>query len=535
MDRQTVNNSNWDENVSPNYTLWGLLLVALTLLGIIFFDGLAYMVKGWERDEYSHGYMIPMVALYLIWQKQEGLVNSVDKGSWTGVGLIAVGLVVFLIGELGSLYTIIQYGFLVALYGLVISFLGLRGTKAIWAALAYLIFMIPLPNFLYNSLSSHLQLISSQIGVSVIRLFDISVFLEGNVIDLGVYKLQVVEACSGLRYLFPLMSFGFLIAYLYKGPVWQRAFLFLSTAPITILMNSFRIGVIGVTVEYWGIEMAEGFLHDFEGWVIFIACLGVLFFEMYLFHCFSKASLKFWDRIDLEGPDITLGLNSFPSSLGKQKPLIAAASMMIFAAIGFQSLGDRAVSGLDRKGFQEFPLYHNGWVGREMAIEGNVLDVLKLTDYFQANFRSSASPLPINFYVAYYGSQTKGASIHSPKSCLPGGGWRLSGMSEKTITGVTNNQGQPLVVNRALMRQGEMAQIVYYWFEQRGRNITNEYVAKWYIFVDALLKNRTDGALLRVVVPVPDITKIEQIERSADQFLADFYPLTSDYIPGVNL
>ena len=106
--------------------------------------------------------------------------------------------------------------------------------------LFFLVFMIPLPNFLLNNLSTKLQLISSELGVAVIRLFDISVYLEGNVIDLGVYKLQVVEACSGLNYLFPLMSLSFIMADLYKAPFWKRAIVFLSSIPITIIMNSFN-------------------------------------------------------------------------------------------------------------------------------------------------------------------------------------------------------------------------------------------------------------------------------------------------------
>ena len=145
-----------------------------------------------------------------------------------------------------------------------------------------LFFTIPLPKFLYNNLSSQLQLISSEIGVWFIRLFDISVYLEGNVIDLGNYKLQVVEACSGLRYLFPLMTLGFIAAYFFKGAFWKRAIIFLSSIPITVLMNSLRIGMIGVTVEYWGVAAAEGLLHDFEGWVVFMACTAVLVLEMWV-------------------------------------------------------------------------------------------------------------------------------------------------------------------------------------------------------------------------------------------------------------
>ncbi|MEE8057516.1 MAG: VPLPA-CTERM-specific exosortase XrtD [Pseudomonadales bacterium] len=532
MVSEAVNNSTRDEVSPPNYLLWGLLVLAVGALGFIFYDGLELMVKWWERDEYSHGYMIPLVAFYLIWQKQEELPAAVIKGSWTGVALLVVGLFVFLMGELSSIYTVIQYAFLLSLFALILSFVGWSGVRVIWVALAYLVFMIPLPSFIYNNLSSELQLISSSLGVFVIRLFDISVYLEGNVIDLGSYQLQVVEACSGLRYLFPLMSFGFLIAYLFKGPIWQKVVLFLSTIPITILMNSFRIGVIGVTVEYWGIEMAEGFLHDFEGWVIFMGCLGVLAIEMWCFHYFSTTKLKFWDRIDLDGPASNIALADIAINWKNQRPFVACLVLLLGAVATMPMLETREDKTLDRQSFNQFPLYYKGWRGRETALEENVLATLKLTDYITANYRLSDARLPVDFYVAYYDSQRKGASIHSPRSCIPGGGWVMTGLEEREIDGVVNSDGAPLKVNRALIRKGNSAQIVYYWFEQRGRNITNEYMAKWYMFWDSMTLNRTDGALLRVVVPVPDIADIAASEQLGLRFIEDFYPLMSDYIPG---
>src|SRR4029079_8443440 len=127
-----------------------------------------------------------------------------------------------------------------------------------------------------------------------IRLVGIPVYLEGNVIDLGVYKLQVVEACSGLRYLYPLLSLGFLAAYLFQAPLWQRAIVFLSTIPITILMNSLRIAIVGILVNSYGPQDADGFLHMFEGWIIFIACAGVLVAEMALFARFASRK-RFFD------------------------------------------------------------------------------------------------------------------------------------------------------------------------------------------------------------------------------------------------
>jgi len=279
-------NENMDNNkiiLREPLVFWGAILVSLIILIYIYYDGLSYMVKFWnEREEYGHGFIIPFITLFLIWQKSDQLEKLKYTGSWLGVVLLSIGLLLFFIGELSSIYTIIQYASLIALFGAVFSLMGAQSFRIILVPLFILLFMIPLPNFLYNNLSSQLQLISSQIGVSVIRLFDISVFLEGNVIDLGVYKLQVVEACSGLNYLFPLMTLAFITAYFFTGAFWKKAIIFLSSIPITILMNSFRIGAIGVTVEYWGTEMAEGFLHDFEGWAVFMSCIGILIAEMWI-------------------------------------------------------------------------------------------------------------------------------------------------------------------------------------------------------------------------------------------------------------
>ena len=169
----------------------------------MYFDALVELQSLWERrEEYSHGYLIPLVALFLLWQNRSELAGQAFSGSWWGVVLFLFGAVVFIMGDLGTLYVVQHYSLILVLGGLGLALTGWEGVRLWWAALFVLLFMIPLPPFLYNNLSGELQLLSSELGVIVIRLFDISVFLEGNVIDLGSYKLQVVEACDGLRYLF---------------------------------------------------------------------------------------------------------------------------------------------------------------------------------------------------------------------------------------------------------------------------------------------------------------------------------------------
>ena len=137
----------------------------------------------------------------------------------------------FLLGELSAIYTITQYAFLLTLWGLVWTAIGWRGVKVLWAGLVFLVFMIPLP----DSFSSTCQTSSScgpprSARRSCAPSASVSI-LEGNVIDLGTYKLQVVEACSGLRYLFPLMSFAFFCAYIFRGRLWQKLVIFAPRRP----------------------------------------------------------------------------------------------------------------------------------------------------------------------------------------------------------------------------------------------------------------------------------------------------------------
>jgi exosortase D (VPLPA-CTERM-specific) len=505
--------------------IWASLLVIAALLGFIFWDGLEKLAIVWgEKEEYSYGYMIPFITLFLLWQKKEILERIPFSGSWAGVMLMLVGLILYVLGNLSTLFLIVQYAFLVVVLGMALSFTGWRGFRVIFVPLIFLAFMIPLPQFFLVEISQRLQFLSSAIGVWVIRLFGISVFLEGNVIDLGTLKLQVVEACSGLRYLFPLMTLGFISAYFFKGAFWKRATLFLSTIPVTVLMNSFRIGVIGVTVEYWGKAMAEGFLHDFEGWFVFMACTGVLVVEMWVLAKIGGDRLPLREAFGLEFPaptpkDAQIQYRALP------KPYLAAAVITLLFSAATAMMPERVELQPARKDFSVFPLELGGWKGKTDRLEQIYLNALKLDDYLLSDF-ADGKQHTINFYVAYYASQRKGESAHSPRTCIPGGGWEMKGLAEYKVAGVSIN-GNPLQVNRAIIQLGEQRQLVYYWFQQRGRVITNEYLVKWFIFWDALTRNRSDGSLVRIITPLAT----GESEQNGDARLAEFSKEAVKYLP----
>jgi len=507
---------------------WLVTIAALGCVAFLFRDALYLMENWWsEKEEYNHGYLIPFVAAYLLLLKADDFRAANVSASWLGPVVVLGSIFAWVLGELSAVYVILQYGFLLALWGLVITATGLRGLKVLWVPLTYLVFMIPLPNFLYNSLSSELQLISSEIGVFFVRAAGISVYLEGNVIDLGDFQLQVVEACSGLRYLFPLMSFGFLCAAIYVGKTWHKIFIFLSSIPITIMMNSIRIGIIGISVEHFGISAARGVLHDFEGWVVFMACVGILFLEMALFAKFSKRKLMDVFAVDVPPLD---NFKAFAPKPPVAAPVWASLAILIAGCFYSLSIESQSEQVPERAPLSSFPLVIADWRGNETAMEQEFIDVLKFDDYLLANYWRPGDRSPVNLYIAYYDSQRKGASIHSPAACLPGGGWTTESQSVVKIDNVGPN-GEPLMVNRHVISMGKERQVVYYWFEQRGRNLTNEYLVKWYMFQDALTKNRTDGALVRLTTGLSDVADIEQADEQLAQYLRDVYPKINYFIP----
>jgi EpsI family protein len=185
----------------------------------------------------------------------------------------------------------------------------------------------------------------------------------------------------------------------------------------------------------------------------------------------------------------------------------------------------------ERKAFLNFPLQLGKWQGRNDYLGQAYLDGLKLTDYVIINYIQPEFGSSINFYSAYYQSQRKGVSVHSPKGCIPGDGWQITQFGQRDIPDITLD-GNALQVNRAVIAKGDSRQLVYYWFQQRGRTITNEYLVKWYLFFDAITMNRTDGSLIRLVTPVEKTEDMDVADQRLQSFLKDLIPVVPAYLPG---
>jgi exosortase D (VPLPA-CTERM-specific) len=511
-----------------SHAIWGLLAAAALGLGLAFRPALAGLYATWmSREEYSFGILVPFIAAFLLWQRRDRLAATRFEPSWAGVGVLAAGLVLGAVAHVATATNLAQYAFVVSLAGVAFAAAGRHAFAVVAAPLAMLAFMLPLPELLLGELSRVLQLFSSQLGVWLIRLAGVSVYLEGNVIDLGTMKLQVVEACSGLRYLLPLLTLGCITAFFFRAQLWQRALLVASTVPITLLMNSARIALIGVTVEHFGRAAAEGLLHDFEGWAVFMTCMAVLFAEMWLFAGLSGRRLREVFAVDLPGPapyGAELRLRTVPSSL------VAAVALLVGAALTQLLMPAPESVAPPRREFSLFPLELGAWRGRTERMNPLHLEILKLDDYLLANYVNGSAP-GVNLYMAYYAVQRHGLAAHSPSECLPADGWEMQRFERHVVPGVRVADGE-LEVNRVVIQKGTARQLVYYWFQQRERSLRSEYAVKAWLFWDLLTRQRSDGALVRLITPLPAGEQAGNADRRLAEFAAKVMKRLPSHVPG---
>ena len=242
----------------------------------VYFPILRNMVHHWRIiEDYQHGFLVVPLALFFGFERRWDLKDAAIKGSWLGLIPMLVGLTSLTIGCLGTELMTMRSGFVFTLIGLVLLLLGREIFKILMFPLFFLFLMVPLPESLVNIISFPLQLIAAKFAVWSLQELGIPALVEGNIIHLAHAKLFVHEACSGLRSLMALITLGVVFAYFFKrGALWTKLFLVVSTIPIAILVNAFRVALTGFLAHHFGKEAAGGVIHDFQG----IFTFGLAFF-----------------------------------------------------------------------------------------------------------------------------------------------------------------------------------------------------------------------------------------------------------------
>lgn len=533
------------QSQKSNFSTQALIVTAIF---IILFSGLYYstfkvLVRWWHQDDYSYCWLIPLIVFYLLWEKKNLFSSIPVKPTCVGFIPFISGIFLFWLGELGGEFYAMYISSWLILVGWIILLFGIEKVKTIVFPLFFTLTIFPLPEFFNNRVTLVLKLISSKIGVAMMQIYGMSAYREGNIIDLGFTKLQVVDACSGLRYLYPMIVLSILIAYYYRTKLWKRMIIVLSSVPLTILSNSLRIALTGILSMRFGSAVVEGFFHDFEGLLIFLFTLVVLLLEIWILKWVFPDKKEAIDKVEektkigLENndqDDVEDEVESTADTAAYYKPKLFFKTphfivpiVLLLICIGIsQGVEFREFQPM-KESFKKFPMQIGNWQGRSHVMDQKFIDALNFTDYIMADYVDDTGK-SINFYVAYYASQRKGESIHSPASCLRGGGWQFK---KSGTSNVELKNGTIFSVQRAIIEKEPYEQVSYYWFPARDRILTNAYQMKIFNFWDALTRQRTDGSLVRVIAQVyPDET-VADAEQRLQAFIGDIYPVLDQYLP----
>lgn len=507
-----------------------IIVVVFMLLGfgwLLYQSGLLLI---WlEDEEYGHGMMVFGLLVYLLYHNRSLLLSSPISKSWVGIFFSLIALVVFLLGEISGIAPIQMYSIWFLALAATFSIGGWNLFRKLLIPMCIIFLLIPLPNVLGPMLTSQLQLVSSTLGVWIIRLFGGIVYLEGNVIDMGGVKLLVAEACAGLRYLFPLMSIGALAAYLMRAPSWMRWSLFLATIPVTIFMNSFRIGVTGLLTETYGSKHTEGFLHFFEGWVVFVTSLVILIGFAWMLIKSLPDSPPFSKVFTIENIINAEKNTQYNKNLNwqTQPAVLVMLSCLFIAVIASTSLIEHDSPIVASKPLSQFPQYLGEWRANESRLPVSIEDTAAASDYYYGTFHSQDNK-KVNLYISYYEDQKQGPAPHSPTLCIPGDGWKIT--SDEPFLLKAKN-GKTIEVSRLLIKKRDQTIVTYYWLKQGSKVFRQQYIARLDLIRFAMMENRADAALIRLVSEVNSDENIENADARMQQIASELLNVISEFIP----
>jgi exosortase len=247
------------------------------------------LVVNWQLNpDMGHGFFVPVIAGFIVWQRREELLALKPRPCWWGLPVVIFGAVLVIVATLGVEVFLGRAAFVVSVIGIVWLLGGTAVLKRLGFPLFLLFFMIPIPEIVYNRITFPLQILASQFAETVLGGLGIPVLREGNVLELPNQRLSVVEACSGIRSLLSLTFLSLIYAYFFEKRKSVRVLLFVATIPIAIVANGIRVTLTGIISQIKP-ELAEGFFHESTGWVIFMLALAILI----LFHQVVRRILRF--------------------------------------------------------------------------------------------------------------------------------------------------------------------------------------------------------------------------------------------------
>jgi exosortase D (VPLPA-CTERM-specific) len=502
-------------------------IVILTMLFIAaYYVPLKSMVSiWWENDDYSYGFLVPLASAYLLWEKRKTLGEIPVRSAWKILPVLVLFILISLYGILGSSGSASMPSIPILIILFTAFCFGIGSVKRLILPLGFLFFMVPAPAVLDSYVGLHLKAVSSRLGGAFISLFNIPVHVSGNVIDLGVTQLQVVDACSGLRYIFPLLALGIIYAYFFERVAWKRLFCVLVTIPLGVLINALRIGVTGVLTDKFGPKVSEGFFHDFSGWVMFVVAFIMLFLISRLLAVFSPKAEAGTESSALKpGHAATLAAEREKTT---RAFLFSVAALSCVAALSLSTgnLPPVTIEG----GIQGFPMLIGEWKGRPEIVDPDIVRKSGAEEAFSGYFISKSGG-EVSLYMGYRGTAflSNENFFHSPTVCLPSSGWVEQEVKRRTITNVP--YFNKLDVTKMAIEKGGARQLVYFWFQTKDKATYDKSINRFHLSLHAILRDNTHDLFIRPITPINSAEGIEDAEKRLDGFVREMMPVLLQFL-----
>lgn len=518
---------NVDPGPPPRRPCWGMgLQLALVACAWVFLyrETLPMLLSLWGSDDFSYCYLVPVAAGYFAWKSRKRILTQAGGSPVPGLVLLVFSGGVFLVGRLGALETLLYVSMWLSIAAIALIYLGQRAFAALLFPLAVLAFIVPPPALIERILSFNLRLLSSSMAAHLLQLIGIPVYLEGNILDIGTMRLQVVDACSGLRYLLPTIFLSLIVSHSMLKRAWTRGLLVASAIPVSIALNSIRLVVTAVLARYVSPRFVEGFLHDLQGWAIYLVTIGAL----------AGAGLLL-RRLEGSRPE-ALPTDSAPDGNGLRGAALAGVdrfttiyTIVILVSLTFSVSAyakDQIVP--DCPPLEGFPLEIGTWKGTREYLDKATLDSLWADDYHLGTYVNSETGRIVYLFVPYYKQQTAQHTAHAPTSCLLGSGWEIR---TRKILPPRPDTGRDFSVQQLVLGKGGEQLLSNFWFQQRGRIIVGEFENKFFLLADSVARRRTDGALVRVEILLRPNESIESAQKELDGFVSLTKRAADGFIP----
>lgn len=500
-----------------NRSLIFFLVLIIVCFAFSYWTVFQKLMFHWNKGDNSYCYLVIPIFIYLCWERKNNFHFDQFIWSFWGVPPLLLSILTLFAGEMGSVETLLYTGLWGCVTSVLICLYGWKRCLHLWFPLLILLFIVPMPPFINRMLTFKMKMMASSLSVDMMRAIGMSVLQNGNVIDLGVTKLQVVDACSGLRYIVSMFLMALLIGQFFVNGWWRKFLLVLMVYPLSIIINAGRIFITGI-FSVNGYQFAtEGPLHDAAGMIAFFIAGAVLLVV-------ARVSM----RIGPAEPG-----RSWMDPGAETGPVYKAAVFSVCIILLFTGSG-WALKNMDsvliipqRKSFSSFPDEIGSWRGKKSYLSKEILDSLWADDYVNAVFTRSGSSNVIYLLIPYYEYQGTRHTAHAPQSCLLGGGWAL----ERTGLSKVRLKDQTVHIGLMHLKKGNTKMLASYFFLQRGRVIVSPWWNKFYLMLDALKLRRTDGALVRVEILMPEGQDTNAAETILNEFIQQLWPALAEHIP----